>query len=128
MEVFKVFPKDRVPQRPAGERTIVPARGGLHGFSPGQVSTPFTSAKRLSERTAEHFVDIPGGGLHAVQGFLPGSSSTADIPPGGGMGDSRGRVKRRAVFLPVPSSSTSAEQNVDSPAPVVRSRRARRTV
>lgn len=43
------------------------------------------------------------------------------------MGDSRGRVKRRAGFLPEPSSSASAEQNVDSPAPVVRSRRARRT-
>ena len=69
--------------------------GGLQGFSPGQVSTPCTSAKRLSERTAEHSVDIPGGGLHAVQGFLPGSSSTADIPPGGGMGDSRGQATCR---------------------------------
>ena len=35
----------------------------------------------VSERTAEHIVDVPGGGLHVVQGFLPGSSSTTDIPP-----------------------------------------------
>ena len=71
---------ERISERTAEQSVDIPG-GGLQGFSPGQVSTPFSSAKRLSERTAEHIVDIPGGGLHAVQGFLPGSSSTADIPP-----------------------------------------------
>ena len=71
---------ERLSERTAEQSVDIPG-GGLHGFSSGQVSTPFSSAKRLSERTAEHIVDVPGGGLHAVQSFLPGSSSTADIPP-----------------------------------------------
>ena len=69
---------ERLSERTAEQSVDIPG-GGLQGFSPGQVSSPFSSAKRLSERTAEHIVDVPGGGLHA--GFLPGSSSTAGIPP-----------------------------------------------
>ena len=55
----------------------VPGRGGrvsgLQGFPPGQGSTATRSSKkRISERTVEQIVDIPGGGL---QDFCPGQSS-----------------------------------------------------
>ena len=42
----------------------------VHGFLPGQSSTLFPSAERTSDQIVERIVDIPGGGLHAVQGFL----------------------------------------------------------
>ena len=71
---------ERISERTVEQIVDIPGRG-LQGFSPGQCSTSVSSAERLSERTAEHIVDVPGGGLHVVQGFLPGSSSTADIPP-----------------------------------------------
>ena len=136
MEVFTASPRDRAQQRFSGaEHVVFPVPhgrgglggGGLHGLSKGPGSTAVCGAEHVDIPVPHGRGKLGGGGLHAVQGFLPGSSSTADIPPGGGMGDSRGRVKRRAGFLPEPSSSASAEQNVDSPAPVVRSRRARRT-
>ena len=71
---------ERISERTVKQIVDIPGRG-LQGFSPGQGSSSVSSTERISERTAEHIVDVPGGGLHAVQGFLPGSSSTADIPP-----------------------------------------------
>ena len=65
--------------------------GGLHGLSQGQGSTAVSGAEHVDIPVPHGRGGLGGGGLHAVQGFLPGSSSTADIPPGGGMGDSRSR-------------------------------------
>ena len=48
---------------------------GLQGFLPGQSSTALlSSGERISERTVEQIVDIPGGGL---QDFRPGLSSSS---------------------------------------------------
>ena len=64
----------------------VPGRGGrisgLQGFLPRQSSTALlSSGERISERTVEQIVDIPGGGL---QDFRPGqsSSSSSHFPAG----------------------------------------------
>ena len=66
----------------------------LQGLLPGQGSTSVSSAERISERSVEQIVDIPGGGL---PGFSPRQGSTAvcgaehtnfPVPLGrGGFGD-----------------------------------------
>ena len=79
VEVPTVLTPTRIALQIAEQIVGIPVPRGcgeqrLQGLLPGQGSTSVSSAQRISERTVEQIVDIPGGGL---PGFSPGHGSSA---------------------------------------------------
>ena len=79
VEVPTVLTKTRIALQIAEQIAGIPVPRGcgeqrLQGLLPGQGSTSVSSAERISERTVEQIVDIPGGGL---PGFSHGQGSTS---------------------------------------------------
>ena len=81
VEVPTVLTPTRIALQIAEQIVGIPVPRGcgeqrLQGLLPGQGSTSVSSAQRISERTVEQIVDIPGGGLPA---FSPGQGSSAVV-------------------------------------------------
>ena len=111
----------------------VSGRGGriaglqVQGLSPGQISTALhSSEERISERTVEQIVDLPGGGL---QDFRPGQSSSSSLhvparvpealdEPGEGFFFALfPNIKKSAASASSPSQRVPASVSPSTPAP-----------